>query len=206
MKKLVSIIAILTLCVGITGCGSKKRSLEGLVLVRPDNFSISTVRTFEDLEAESELIVIGEFIDDSEICFSEYEYEPLAQRDLLVQIASSCPMKITRVLAGDANVGDIVKVIQLEGINGDRFRADCDLTPMLKGDEWLFCLARNTDERLPSDGYWCVSDEKGRYPTKNVSSNEVMCLSDYPELGVYERSDFQEELYNKLIEKYGDMI
>lgn len=210
MKKFISIIAALTLCAALTGCNgisenSGKRSFEGLKLVKTSEgaYTINRVKSFEDLEERSELIVVGEFIDDSEICFTRSQYLAMFEKECLIEVVSSCPMKITKVLAGDANVGDVVNVLQKEGVDDDQFITDSPLTPMQKGDEWLFCLRLNTDERV-GDGYWCVGDERGRYPTKNSGSNEVMCFSDYPELGVYEEKDFQEDFYNKLLEKYGE--
>lgn len=202
MKKILSIIAVLTVCTILTACSSVtknggRKSLEGLELVRISSYTISTVKSFEDLERESELIVIGEFIDDPEVCYKRYSGNSVAE------IASLCPMKITKVLAGDADIGDVVNVFQKSGIYNDKFITSSKLTPMQNGDEWVFCLWQNSDERIP-EGYWCVSDNKGRYPAQNSASNEVMCFSDSPELGVYDQDDFQEEFYNKLLEKYGE--
>lgn len=208
MKKLISIAAIILGCALFTACNtataenSGKSRFEGLECVKNHTAEkVDFVNTFEDLENISELIVEGEFIDDSEIVYEEYSYNYSIQKDLLIRVVSSCPMKITKVYSGDAKVGDIINVLQEEGIHNDRFIAHTMLTPMQKGDEWVFCLGHSRSENY--DGYWCVADHKGRYPSKNSASNEIMCFSDYPELGVYERSDFQEGFYNKLVEKYG---
>ena len=217
MKKLLMLIASLTVCMALTACSNitennigetesrftEKRSLEGLKIVRSMDYTVSLIKTFEDLESESDLVVIGEFIDNPSTCYKQYEYDDFFQKDLLIAIASSCPIKITKVLAGDAQVGDVINVLQEEGIHNERFISNSKLTPMQMGDEWVFCLTRSVNEKY-GGGYWCVSDNKGRYPTKKSASNEVMCFSDYPELGVYEQSDFNEEFYNKLIEKYGE--
>ncbi len=207
MKKFFLIIALLMVGMTLTACSTtgennireneskviEKRSLEGLEPVRSMDYTISFVHTFEDLEERSDLIVIGEFIDNPKTCYNKTP-----------NIISSCPMRVTQVLAGDVQVGDVLTIYQLEGIEDDRFFSRSNLTPMQMGDEWFFCLGRDIDEDFNVDGYWCVSDNKGRYPTKNSGSNEAVCFSNYPELGVYEESDFQEEFYDQLLEKYGE--
>ncbi len=209
MKKLLSIIALLTVCTSLTACSSavensigeteskvsEKRSLEGLRIVRPIEDAVSLINTFEDLEEWSELIVIGEFIDNSGPCYTR-------SGKIVTDIVSSCPMKITRVLSGDAQVGDVINVLQKESISDDRIITRTELTPMQMGDEWLFCLKHSSEKY--GDGWWCVGGSRGRYPTKNSGSNEAVCFSAYSELGVYDREDFHEEFYNKLIEKYGE--
>lgn len=210
MKKIISIISALALCVTLTACNTAGENESVVVTKRNlENYRksdvlidfISLTETFEDLEAESELIVIGEFINNSTTCYL------LDSRGFEIKGTyggySSCPMRITKVLAGDARVGDVINVLQDEWYSDECFHTASNLTPMQMGDEWVFCLKHATDERY-GDGYWCVSDNKGRYPTKNSGSNEAVCFSDYPALGVYEESDFQEELYNQLLEKYGE--
>ncbi len=175
----------------------KKCDLNKYKFVRLISDSVSLIHTFEDLEAKSELIVVGEFINNSKTCYLRSENGEIPRN---AEGYSSCPMKITRVLAGSARVGDVINVFQNEWYSDGRFLTDSKLTPMQMGDEWLFCLKHAFDEY--GDGWWCVGGSKGRYPTKNSGSNETMCFSAYPELGVYDRSDFQEEFYNKLVEKY----
>lgn len=216
MKKVMSVIVLLIACMTLTACSYtneseskviEKRSLEGLKIAKSAgylDYTIDLVKTFEDLESFSSLIVIGEFTDNSSVCFRGNYFDDAHQKEVEFQVVSSCPMKITKVLAGDAQVGDVVNVLQEEHISDGSFISRSKLTPMQMGDEWLFCLEYCPDERSDGNSYWCVGDSKGRYPTKNSGSNEVMCFSDSPELGVYEESDFQEDFYNMLLEKYGD--
>ncbi len=205
MKKNISIIAALTTCITLTACNNEpaaqKSRFEGISIVRGHTDYISFTESFSDVEKFSDFIVVGEFIDDSSVCYERYRHDDRFNKDLLVDIVSSCPMKITKVLYGDAKEGDVVNVLQQEGIHNDKFITLSPLTPMQKGDEWIFCLAYSNQENY--EGYWCIGDSFGRYPTKNASSNEIMCFSDYPELGVYEKSDFYEDFYNELVEKYG---
>lgn len=209
MKKIVSIISALALCAALTACSSagenesyavNKRDLNDYKKVEMLYDGISLINTFEELESASELIVTGEFINNSKTC---YLLDSSGYKKNGTHGYSSCPVKVTRVLAGDAQVGDVINVLQNEWYSNGKFYTLSRLTPMQMGDEWLFCLERCKDERIgDNNSYFCVSDNKGRYPTKNSDSNETMCFSAYPKLGVYKRSDFQEGFYNKLVEKY----
>lgn len=206
MKKIISMIAASALCLALTACNStnsKKHIFEGLTFAgAAGDYIIINIDSFDDVEQMSDLVVVGEFIDDASVCYEEYRYNSYFEKDVIVDIVSSCPMKITRVLSGDAKVGDVVNVLQNEGIWEDRFFSLCPLTPMQNGDEWVFCLSRSYIEYEQCDGYWCLGPI-GRYPTSNIGSNEVMCFSDHPELGVYDEMDFNEKIYNELVEKYG---
>ncbi len=206
MKKILSIIAILTICGTLTACNtstvneSGTKSLEELKFVHVESDRVIFCKNFDDVEKASEFVVVGKFIDDEKVCYERYAYEEYFQKDVLVEIVSSCPMQITKVLSGNAKVGDVVNVLQSEGIWEDRFISHSALTPMQKDDEWVFCLCRSNSENY--DGYWCVADSLGRYPTQNSSANEKMCFSDYPEFGVYNKGDFKEDYYNQLVKKY----
>lgn len=206
MKKIISIIAILSICGTFTACNSpsenvsEAKSISELTFVQSLADYIHLEKSFDDIEKASDFVVVGKFIDDEKVCYERYEYEDYIKKDVLCEIISSCPMQITKVLSGDAKVGDVVDVLQREGKWQDRFISQCSLTPMQKGDEWVFCLKRTNSDKF--EGYWCVSGSWGRYPTKNVSLNEKMCFSDYGELGVYELGEFNEKFYNQLVEKY----
>lgn len=206
MKKIISIIVALMVCSALTACNgtnSKKHRFEGLIFVNSVGDCLSNLDSFDAVERVSEFVVVGEFIDDASVCYEGYMYDGYFENDILINIISSCPMKITRVLSGDAKVGDVVNVLQREGIWKDRFVSFSHLTPMQKGDEWVFCLRRSDPESEHCEGYWCIGVKSGRYPTSNVGANETMCFSDHPELGVYEKYDFNEKIYNELVEKYG---
>ena len=206
MKKILSIIAILSICGTLTACNSstenvsETKRLDELELVNIQADYIHLAESFDDIEKVSELVVVGKFIDDEKVCYERYEYDDYFKKDVLCEIISSCPMQITKVLSGNAKVGDVVNVLQREGRWEDRYITHSALTPMQKGDEWVFCLGRSNSDKY--DGYWCVSESWGRYPTKNVSANEKISFSDYGERGVYELGDFNENFYNQLVEKY----
>lgn len=205
MKKILSLISALEVCCALTACNSPKeteaKSLEDLEFVHIDADYMSLHNSFDDIEKNSELIVEGRFIDDEKVCYERYSYEDSIQKDVLVEIISSCPMKITKVLSGGTKVGDVVNVVQREGVFMDRFISQSPLTPMQKGDEWIFCLKRTKSENY--DGYLCVGGASGRYPAKNSSNNKKTRFSKCSELGVYNKSDYNDEYYNQLVKKYG---
>lgn len=204
MKKLLTLITTLVLCVFLTACNTaeqnEKSRFEGMKFLRTSADGIKLSKTFDDVIELSDFIVVGEFIDDSEIVWEYQLHDDRFNKDVTVDVVSSCPMKITKVLYGDANEGDIVNVLQAEGVLGEVFMTRSMLTPMQKGDEWIFCLSRAKTHDL--NGYWCVGESDGRYPSPNSDSNEIMCFSDYPDLGVYEESDFNSEFYDQLKAKF----
>lgn len=204
MKKLLTLITALVLCVSLTACNSAEQNktsrFEGMRCSRISADGVKLAKSFDDVINLSDYIVVGEFIDDSETVWDYQLHDDQFNKDITVDVVSSCPMKITKVLYGDAREGDIVNVLQTEGVVGNTFMTHSLLTPMQKGDEWVFCLSRAKTHGL--DGYWCVGESDGRYPSQNSSSNEAMCFSEHPELGVYEESDFNREFYEQLKAKF----
>lgn len=207
MKKIISAITALAICLALAGCSGapeNKHRFEGLEFVCTERDYVSNLKNFDDIVLLSDLIVVGEFIDDASVYYEEYEYKDFFGKDVLTDIMSSCPMKITKVLYGNAKEGDVLNIVQREGIWEDKFVSRSPLTPMQKGDEWIFCLKHTTEKYDHcEDSFKCVAGSWGRYPTNNVGSNERMCFSDHPDLGVYEESDFNQKFYNELVEKYG---
>lgn len=194
MKKIISIIAALTVCLSLTACSKSPQTgpFAGLELVDAsgtlNRLHYDTLLSLEDI---SDVAVIGRFLDDS---VQEIDY----QNGVVSDLTSFNTIEITKVLSGDVNVGDHLRIAQAYGVLDDRLISFSKLTPMQKGDEWIFFL------RLSSVGeiYWCAGDTDGRYPIKN-SSNEIMPLAESPELGVYNEADFNKTIYNELVEKYG---
>ncbi|MCX4355005.1 MAG: hypothetical protein OSJ43_02140 [Oscillospiraceae bacterium] len=201
MKKLISIITVFAACVTLTACSTADESstasdkYEGLELVRWHSDRVE----YEDLaqlEKDSHMIVIGEFIGDDNQD-TDYQYNAGFQKDLIINIRSTNTIRVSKVFKGDIEEGDCVDVHQRYGIADSRLISFSDLTPMQKGDEWLFFLRNSTD----LNGYWCASDTFGRYPVPSVE-NEPMPLSDSPDLGVYSEQNFQRDIYNEILEKY----
>lgn len=194
MKKLISVIAALALCASLTACSKAPENdkFAGLKFVDASE-TMNRLRfdTLESLENGADIAVVGQFINDS---VQTVDYDS----GLFTDITSSNTLKVTKVLFGDVEVGDELNIKQSYGILDGELISFSKLTPMQKDDEWIFFL------KLASDNsYWCAGDSDGRYPTKNSSENGIMSLSEAPELGVYNESEFKRAIYDEIVEKYG---
>lgn len=195
MKKIISVIAALAVCLSLTACNKAPQTgpFAGLELVDASG-TLNRIHydTLDFLEEETDVAVIGRFIDDT---VQEIYY----QGGAFSNITSFNTIEVTKVLLGDVEVGDQLKIAQSYGVLDDRLISFSKLTPMQKGDEWIFFLVLSG---APGEIYWCTGDTDGRYPTKNSSDNEVMPLAKSPELGVYKKADFNKNIYNELVKKY----
>lgn len=132
-----------------------------------------------------------------------YEYRAFFEKEVITNIKSYNTIEVKQVLMGYVNVGDKLSTLQYSGIADGRFYSFSELTPMIKGDEWLFFLAKDDN-----DVYWVMCDSDGRYPTKNsASKNRRMTfknaeLSDSYQLGVFDKEDFNQSIYDEIVEKY----
>jgi hypothetical protein len=121
----------------------------------------------EELDKSADLVIIGEFIDDT-------RFEQGAQRprnpnnpDEIFEGVSTMAynrMEIIEVLQGNASVGDIITVAQRYSFentdeHGEFFSRD-GLTPMHKGDRWLYFLIYNEDNNY----YESAGMTDGRHP------------------------------------------
>ena len=199
MKKIISIIAALTVCLTLTACNnvSQTNKFDGLefVKVETDRIGYNSLKSIEDA---SDIVVVGEFIDDP-VQREEYTSLPAFDHEVINNVISTSTLKISRVLKGSINSGDEIKVsVRYEIVDG-RLITFSALTPMQKGDEWVFFLKKQDD----ADVYWLRGDSDGRYPTKRSAENEIMPLSEASELGVYDKSDFNRAIYDELVSKYG---
>lgn len=150
----------------------------------------------ESLESHSEIAVIGTFTEDSTQKLT-YQYEEYFGKEILAFVKSFNNIEVTKVLKGNVNEGDILKIGQNYAVVDDRLITDSALTPMMKGDTWIFFL-------VPSDNgeyYFCTGDSDGRYPVKDYTYTRI-ALTENENLGVFDEKDFKEEIYNEILEKY----
>lgn len=150
----------------------------------------------ETLERCSEIAVVGTFTEDSTQKLS-YEYEEVFDKEILTFVQSFNYIEVKQVLKGNVSEGDRLKICQPYAVVDDQFISESALTPMMKGDTWIFFLG-------PSDNgehYFCTSDSDGRYPLKGSNYTRIT-FTDNEDLGVYDKSDFNEEIYNEILEKY----
>lgn len=203
MKKITMIIAAVSVCLTLASCAEapknhdeESRGFEDIELVRV-HCDRAGYENLSKLEADSDLIVVGEFVGDAAQNV-DYDYDVNFDKDIVVNVMSTGTLRISKVLKGNIEEGADVDVYQRCGIVDGRLITFSGLTPMQNGDEWLFFLKKGTGV----DGYWCSSDTFGRYPVPNAE-NALMPLSDSPDLGVYNEEDFNGDIYDEIVEKYG---
>lgn len=153
----------------------------------------------EQLEKHSDIIVVGTFNKDSEQ-EEIYQYDGHFEKDVLATVISTNSIEVSKVIKGDVNVGDTVPITQDYGVIDNQLVTTSELTPMLKGDTWIFFLSENTSE-IRAGKYSCTGDNDGRYPLKNFSYRRI-ALTDNEDLGVYNKEDFREDIYSEILEKY----
>lgn len=211
MKKLISIITVFAACITLTACNTDEKSsaafgitesgsmsFDGLELVRAGISDRAVFHDLGSLEEFSDMAVVGRFIYDTEQSIT-YEYSAFFEKDIVTDVVSYNTIEVSDVLFGDVSVGDKLKIGQSYGVVDDRLISFDRLTPMQKGDEWLFFLVYAP---YLEDSYWCSSDTFGRYPVTSAD-NAPMPLSDCPELGVFNEEDFNRDICNEIVEKYG---
>ena len=185
MKKIVTIIALISACVTLTACNKTSESSEAWSHSGGDKFADLELakghcdrvvyEKLTELEVDSDLIVVGEFIGDASQNV-DYAYDSTFDKDVVVNVTSTGTLRISKVLKGEIAEGDCVDIYQRYGIVDGRLVTFSELTPMQDGDEWLFFLKKSTGV----DGYWCSSDTLGRYPIPSAE-NAPMPLFDNPE-------------------------
>lgn len=207
MKK---IIAAFAACAALTACGSTPKKTDGSsVSQKTAAFSELKLKqagitdrvvfyTLDELEEFSHIAVVGKFIGDAEQEV-KYEYEPTFEKEIINDITSTNTIEVTKVLMGDVNVGDKLSIDQRYGVVDGELITFSKLMPMQKGDEWAFFLRK----RASSNHYICSADYDSCFPTKNsASNNEIMPLAESAKLGVYNETDFNEDIYKEIVEKY----
>lgn len=209
MKKIFSVFAACAVCAMLTACNGatenadisepaeKALSFDNLKLVRSGMSDRMVFYDLESLENFSDIAVVGRFTGDAEQDIT-YEYNAFFGKDIVTNVVSYNNIEVTKVLFGDVNVGDELKIGQSYGVVDEQLISFDALTPMQNGDEWLFFL--NFEPTL-DNSYWCCGDSDGRYPVPNAE-NALMPLSDSPDLGVYNEEDFNRDIYNEIVGKY----
>lgn len=201
MKKIIIVfLAVILFALTLTSCSGEAavgdaEEFSGFELVEWGESNRLSYFSLETLEKNSDLILVGKF--DGDASQDEvYQYDDNFQKDLLTFVKSKNDVEVLKVYGGDINVGDRVTVTQYYGTYGNELVTDSKLTPMLKGDTWLFFLRQKDDGT-----YSCVGDNDGRYPLKNTEYRKI-ALTENEDLGVYKKEDFREDIYEEILEKY----
>lgn len=175
----------------------------------PAFYSESKFKNYEELAEYSSLIVMGTFIDDTnqvtdnndvpdfaKALFSSYSFNTYASFNTL---------KVEKVLKSNGQVweGDEIAITQPYVIADGGMYSFSQLTPMIKGDKWIYFLNRYNsscpEEICGKGAYYPVNDYEGRYP---VPDNENAPFQ-YREntKGVVAPAVFNEGVYSELKDK-----
>lgn len=201
MKKYIkSILAGITSLCFLSACSTTEKVQETdyskLEFVQLEQNRI-TFDELSALEEASAMIIVGEIIDDP-LTESETGYSEYFGKEIFDNIISYNKIKVKQVISGDVEVGDEVRIAQYCGVFEDQFITFSEMTPMLKGDTWIFFLKESSlTDRL----YWCTGDSDGRYPLKGTTYQRTG-LPSKEDLGVYRRDSFKDNIYSELLEKY----
>lgn len=202
MKKiyvlLISALCALTFCACNSGKAHSEEEFSELELVQWGEGNRHIYYNLEEMENDSEIIVIGSFIGDAEQ-EEAYIYDSHFEKDVLSFVISKNNIEVLNVIKGNVEIGSSVTITQMYGVVDNQLVTDSKLTPMLSGDTWIFFLTENTGSRKGT--YRCTGDNDGRYPVKNFSYGKN-ALTDNEDLGVYNKEDFREDIYNEILEKY----
>ena len=201
MKKIISVITACIICaLTFTACNTTPPEaaddFSGVKFVRWGEGNRAVYDRLDDLERASTVVVVGTFLEDA-VQKEEYQYNDFFGKDILTNIRSDNTIEVSKVLKGDVEVGDKLTVIQSYGVVDGQLVSISDLTPMVKGDTWLFFLKKSSR----SDVFWCEGDSDGRYPVPN-SKNRTLAISEYSELGVYDEQNFKSGIYSEILNKY----
>ncbi len=151
----------------------------------------------EYLEEQSDLIVIGEFTDDPHQCVDPSGKEVTQVLDRFDQQNSFNRFRIDRVIKGNCFEGEEIIIAQNGYVDNGRFAQYSNLTPMLKGDKWVYFLTRYSGASFYSPlGY---SD--GRYPVPGTEHEFVLCDNVY---GVFDMIEFRSGVYEAIKERLPD--
>ena len=167
MKRLIiPVIIIVMLMPGCSTASSIDKSEPEVIRVEGDRVIYSDLR---ELIAASDLIVIGEYADESKQDL-KYEYNERYKKDVLVDAVSTNTVQVERILKGDPDKKEL-KLSQRYGLEEDRntLVTFSSMTPMKKGERWIFFLYYDD----VNDTYWCAGDYSGRYPLPESDVLEI---------------------------------
>lgn len=190
-------------------------------------------KDFDELSAQSDIIVAGEFIDRTHQTQNPEDFVEVGLNGYIATMedgiigeietpqaaadGSFNYLKVEAVIKGSANLGDLTGSVKKGNVNvGDyllinqptsinisaeknlyQVYANDRLTPMFKGDRWIYFLKKN------ENGYYTpVNGPQGRYPMPD-NDNFVMLSRkneiSYDEFGTYDNAaPARQEIYDRL--------
>lgn len=162
---------------------------------RPKDTLTEHYGSYEELAADSDLIVHGAFCD-----YPHQDVDPNPDPDIPLgtNIFSQCKFKIYDVIKGGdlAAPQDIIIIAQSVGVYGDRFISTSQLSPMVNGDEWYYFLKKDS-----SGVYHAVNDSDGRYPPMFCNTNFTCSVFGYDNYQGYTYKEYlNQNIYDRLVE------
>lgn len=167
----------------------------------------SHYKLYEELAEDSELVVMGTFIDYTGQVTDGFDVPDFAQEmyaSSWSKYISFNTLKVEKVLKSNGMVweGDEIAITQPYVTADGSMYSFSQLTPMIKGDKWVYFLNRNSsypEEVFGVQSYSPVNDSEGRYP---VPDNENAPFQ-YREntKGVLAPAEFNEGIYSELKDK-----
>lgn len=149
------------------------------------------------LEKASDIIVSGTFADDARQSSDPDNYSESVE---IGSLSSYNRLKIDKVIKGDGNIaqGDEIIIRQSYEIRGGKLVSESGLTPMIKGDRWVYCLSKSEDGCF----YETAGDSDSRYPLDD-SQNRELSFAQNPE-GIYKKADYKENIHEIILERFFD--
>ncbi len=153
-----------------------------------------TYWSFDKLAANSDLIVLGTFVDDArQDCPTDnWTYDPSYG-------ASYNKLRIDRVFYGDVEIGSEIVIRDDTFVTNGKlmYIESSTLTPMIKGEQWVYFLKKQSPEY--GDYYQPLFTE-GRYPVPGKENTFVLTGSQH---GVFEERYFHEDIYEDVKKMLG---
>jgi hypothetical protein len=183
--KTITAILLIILTLTITACSENVSEIrthtggmkEGTNIIGASDSIIHRVRydSLEHLLKSSTIVVIGELIEETQ---ASHRYN--AEVDDYSYAEAYNKLRIIEVLEGNARTGDTIRIAQAyafqdakqwTGNDGDVILVTYDdMTPMHKGDRWIYFLVFDTHFNV----YVPVGWSDGRYPIPNREIMQVM--------------------------------
>lgn len=178
----------------------------------PDYPTPTKFTSYEELAEYSQLVVMGTFTSDGSQVTQEYDIPDFSQAmkgDYSNKYLSFNTLKVEKVLKSNGKVwaGDEIIITQPYVVvyhiaDEYRYYSFSQLTPMLKGDKWIYFLNPNSsypEEIYGDQSYSAVNDYEGRYPVPG----EENAPFEYRENmnGVVAPAVFNQGIYSELGEK-----
>lgn len=139
------------------------------------------------LEEESDLIVIGEFTDDSHQLFDPKEPNTGSSYN---------KFRVDKVVKGRCSEGEEIIICQDGVVGGGKFYYTDNYTPMVKGDKWIYFLMK-----FENVGYYVSVHHTGRYPVPGEEHEFVLNDNVY---GVFDMNEFRSDIYEDIKERLPD--